>query len=136
MTTIKPVPLEEIWRVRQTVMYPGENIAFVKLDDDENGLHFGLFENEKLVSVISLFERDDDVQFRKFATVQQMQGKGYGGTLLKFVFDWALQNDKECIWCNARLSATGIYYKFGMVPTGDSWSKYGIDFIKMEKRLK
>ena len=136
MTSIKPVSLEEIWRIRQLVMYPGESLTFVKLDDDETGIHSGLYENEKLISVISVFDRGENVQFRKFATLPAEQGKGHGSRLLQFVFDRAINDNKETIWCNARLSATGIYLKFGMVPVGDTWSRYGIDFVKMEKRLK
>jgi phosphoribosylformimino-5-aminoimidazole carboxamide ribotide isomerase len=136
MTSIKPVPLDEIWHMRQLVMYPGESLDFVKLDDDDTGVHAGLYENKTLISVISVFDRNEDAQFRKFATLPSEQGKGYGTMLLQYVFDMALQNRKQSIWCNARLSATGIYYKFGMMPAGDTWSKYGIDFVKMEKRLK
>lgn len=135
MTTIKPVPLDEIWRMRQLVMYPGENLDFVKLDDDAIGLHWGVYKGDRLLSVISVFERENEVQFRKFATLPAEQGKGYGTKLLQYVMDWAAENGKRAIWCNARLSATIIYTKFGMFKTGDSWAKYGIDFIKMEKQL-
>ena len=40
------------------------------LQDDEDGLHFGLFNKEKLVSVVSLFIDGEEAQFRKFATLQ------------------------------------------------------------------
>lgn len=121
--------------MRQAVMYPQESISFVQLDDDERGLHWGLYDGGELVSVISLFERDGSVQFRKFATRTSHQGKGYGTTLLKHVMDWARSNKKQRIWCNARLTATGIYKKFGMQAVGKTWQKWGFDFIKMEKQL-
>lgn len=121
--------------MRQVVMYPHESISFVQLEDDERGLHWGLYDGGELVSVISLFERDGAVQFRKFATRTSHQGKGYGTTLLKYVMDWAHNNHKQRIWCNARLTATGIYKKFGMQAVGKTWQKWGLDFIKMEKQL-
>src|ERR1044072_5383329 len=133
--SIQPVSLNEVWVMRQTVMYPHENIDFVKLEDDERGMHLGLYDYGELVSVVSVFEREGSVQFRKFATKTNWQGKGYGSSLLKHVMDWAVRNGKKNIWCNARLSATGIYRKFGMQAVGMPWQKYGLDFIKMEKQL-
>lgn len=132
---IKEVPIEKIWQIRQQVMYPKETLEFVKLDDDALGRHLGLYQDDRLLSVISLFERDGAVQFRKFATISNEQGKGYGSRLLQYVMDWAIKNENKIIWCNARLSATSLYEKFGMQQTGNSWVKYGIEFIKMQKQL-
>ncbi len=133
--TIQLVPIEDVLAMRRAVMYPDETIDFVKLENDADGLHWGLYVTNQLVSVISVFENADVVQFRKFATAETMQGKGYGTQLLKYIMNWAVDNKKKNIWCNARLSATSIYQKFGMQPTGKSWEKYGIEFIKMEKQL-
>ena len=132
---IKEVPIEEIWHIRQQVMYPKETLEFVRLEDDAIGTHLGLYQDDRLLSVISLFERDGVIQFRKFATITNEQGKGYGTRLLQYVMDWAIKNEKKIIWCNARLSATSLYEKFGMRQTGNSWEKYGIEFIKMQKQL-
>lgn len=133
---IKAVPLADVWRMRQMVMYPAESLDFVKLEEDAAGLHLGVYINGELVSVISVFEDWGRVQFRKFATRTDQQGKGYGTALLQYVMDWAKHHNKQSIWCNARLTATAIYKKFGMQATGDAWQKYGLDFIKMEKQLQ
>lgn len=133
---IRTVPLPEVWRMRQTLMYPQETLDFVKLEEDGAGLHWGIYVKGELISVISLFEERGSVQFRKFATKVDQQGKGYGTALLQHVMDWAKRHNKKSIWCNARLSATGIYKKFGMQATGNTWHKYGIEFIKMEKQLQ
>lgn len=135
MMQVKDVPLETVWQLRRDVMYPGETIDFVKLDGDEKGFHWGLYVQDVLVSVISVFEQEATVQFRKFATQTSQQGKGYGTLLLQYVMNWATRNHKKKIWCNARVSATALYRKFGMQPAGESWIKYGIEFIKMEKQL-
>lgn len=132
---IKEAPIEEVWLMRQQIMYPAETLEFVKLEDDASGTHLGLYQGDRLLSVISLFERDGSVQFRKFATIVNEQGKGYGTRLLQYVMDWASKSESKIIWCNARLSATSLYEKFGMQQTGDSWEKYGIEFIKMQKQL-
>jgi phosphoribosylformimino-5-aminoimidazole carboxamide ribotide isomerase len=133
--SIQPVSLNEVWAMRQAVMYPQESISLVQLEDDEKGLHWGLYDQGELVSVISVFDRNGAVQFRKFATRTNWQGKGYGTILLQHVMDWAHKQGKKSIWCNARLTATGIYKKFGMKAVGKTWQKYGLDFIKMEKQL-
>ena len=132
---IKPVALGEVWSMRQAVMYPKETIDFVKLEDDDKGMHLGAYENDELISVMSIFEHEDDVQFRKFATRVDQQGKGYGTVLLQYVMNWAEDRGKKTIWCNARTTTTAIYTKFGMQAVGSTWQKYGLEFIKMEKQL-
>jgi len=132
---IRDVPLEIAWAMRKQVMYPGETIDFVKLEDDISGKHWGLYVDDQIVSVISVFERNRVMQFRKFATVAHMQRKGYGTSLLHHVVQWAETNGMKRIWCNARKSATGFYEKFGMIQHGQGWVKNGIEFIKMEKNL-
>ena len=132
---IRDTPLEIAWAMRKEVMYPGETIDFVKLEDDNSGMHWGLYVEDQIVSVISVFERNRVIQFRKFATMASMQGKGYGTSLLHHVIQWAQNNGMKSIWCNARKSAAGFYEKFGMVQNGPCWEKNRIEFIKMEMNL-
>jgi phosphoribosylformimino-5-aminoimidazole carboxamide ribotide isomerase len=122
--------------MRQSVMYPHESLSFVQLEDDERGVHWGLYLEGELVSVMSVFEKQGSVQFRKFATKTNRQGNGYGTALLQFIMHQAITTGKKSIWCNARTSAIGMYKKFGMQPVGDTWQKYGFEFIKMEKQLQ
>jgi len=133
---IKQVPLSDVWAMRQSVMYPQESISFVQLEDDNTGTHLGLYDQGELVSVISLFEKNRSVQFRKFATKTNKQGLGYGTALLQYVMNHAQATGNASIWCNARTSAMNIYKKFGMQPTGATWEKWGFEFIKMEKQLQ
>lgn len=86
---IKEVPLQKIWEIRQKVMYPSFSFDEVKLKDDELGQHLGLFVNDELVSIISLFIKNNELQFRKLATLELQQGKGFGKQLLAYVFDLA-----------------------------------------------
>lgn len=132
---IKETELSTVWRMRQKVMYPASSIDEVKLADDEEGLHLGLYGEDELISIISLFRRGEELQFRKFATAVDSQGKGYGSHLLRYVFEQAKSQGVRRIWCNARQTATALYEKFGMRPTGKTWEKYGIGFIKMEISL-
>ncbi len=132
---IRTVNIDTIWQVRRQVMYPQEEISYVQLPEDNSGKHLGLYIGNKLVSIVSLFEQGNDIQFRKFATLADEQGKGYGSQLLDHVMQRASTEGKQLIWCNARVSATSFYERFGMHATGESWWKKGIEFIKMEKRF-
>jgi len=132
---VRNVDIETIWKIRQEVMYPAEALSYVQLPDDESGRHLGLYIDDRLVSIVSLFERGDRRQFRKFATLQSEQGKGYGSSLLDYVMRQAFADGKRFIWCNARVSASGFYQRFGMYTTGLSWWKKDLEFVKMEKQF-
>ena len=132
---IKPVDLAAVWRIRRAVLFPDRPIEKVKLKDDPAGTHLGIFLDNEPVSVISLFDHDGICQFRKFATLREHQGKGYGSLLLQRVMTIAKDRSAISIWCNARLSACTLYERFGMHPIGDSWEENGHAYIKMEKQL-
>ena len=121
--------------MRQQVMYPNHSIDFVKLEDDESGKHLGLYNDSELISVISLFERGRAMQFRKFATRADRQGRGYGSVLLRYAIDRAIAKGFSSIWCNARVNAASLYERFGFHQVGEGWQQWGIDFVKMEKQL-
>lgn len=124
------------WRIRHEAMYPGQDYELAKLADDDEGIHFALYADHELTSVISLFEKDDlTCQFRKFATVPESQGKGYGTLLLKHMIDYNRAHGIKLLWCNARLSATAFYTKFGFQARGQTFTRHGYDFIIMELPL-
>jgi GNAT superfamily N-acetyltransferase len=89
---IKEIDAEQTWQLRQQVMWPGKDISQVILTDDASGTHYGLFNEERLVSVISVFVSGEQLQFRKFATVAELQGNGFGTRLLEFVLTKARQD--------------------------------------------
>lgn len=131
--TIKEVSIEQILPIRQQVMWPDKPIDFVRVPEDEDGIHFGLFVEENLVSVVSVFIHGHEAQFRKFATLEKYQGKGFGTNLLQFVFDFLEENKVNRIWCNARISKAGFYQKFGMTATAATFEKEGMEYVVMER---
>lgn len=133
---IKELSLDRVLQMRQRIMYPHQTVEEMRLPADDRGLHLALWVDEKPISVISVFKKEKEWQFRKFATETQWQGKGYGSQLLKYVMEEAERNSVHRIWCNARLSACALYERFGMRKTGNTWKKHGIDFIVMEKIYK
>jgi predicted GNAT family N-acyltransferase len=133
--TIKQITVEDTWPIRHRVMWPDQPFDFVKVPDDQNGQHFGLFEADQLITVVSLFINEDTVQFRKLATEVAHQGKGYGTTIMTYVIDWSRQKGCRNIWCNARADKTPFYQKFGMQETNQTFEKGGIDFVVMDMTL-
>ncbi|WP_247236493.1 GNAT family N-acetyltransferase [Telluribacter sp. SYSU D00476] len=134
--TIQEITPEDTWSIRQRVMWPDKPIDFVKISDDDQGLHYGLFRNERLASVISCFVNQDEMQFRKFATLVEEQGQGLGTHLLNHVLDVAREKGIRRIWCNARRDKTSFYARFGLHTTGTSFTKEGIEYIVMERSLE
>jgi GNAT superfamily N-acetyltransferase len=130
---IKEVSIDQILPIRQQVMWPDKPIDFVRVPEDENGIHFGLFVEENLVSVVSVFIHGREAQFRKFATLEQFQGKGYGSILLQNIFDFLEEKNTSRIWCNARTSKAGYYQKFGMTTTAATFEKEGMEYVVMER---
>ncbi|MGB3143663.1 MAG: GNAT family N-acetyltransferase [Maribacter sp.] len=133
MTNIVLLSTEETWPIRHKVMWPDHPIDFVKLPNDADGRHFGLYLETDLVSVISIFTENNEVQFRKFATLQEYQGKGFGTRLLTEIMRIVAQEKVSKIWCNARITKTDFYGKFGMRPTETRFTKAGIDYVIMER---
>lgn len=105
------------------------------LPNDAQGLHYGLFEDSKLVSVISMFINGEQAQFRKFATDMSRQGKGYGSQLLRFLIDEARKKEVKELYCDARVTATGFYEKFGMQIDSDVFQKSGKDYVRMSLKI-
>lgn len=132
MRSISP---EETWELRHKVMWPDKNLDYIKLKDDKLGRHFGLFIDEELVSVISIFVEADEVQFRKFATLENLQGKGYGTMLLQFVMQEAKKLGAKRLWCHARKNKIDFYKRFGLEESGETSSKDGFEYAIMSRNL-
>ncbi len=124
---------QETLAIRHQVMWPNKPLDYIKLPKDNERRHYGLFLEDQLISVISMFIHHKEAQFRKFATLESHQGKGYGSILLNEIMQIAATESLTKIWCNARQSKTNYYTKFGMKVTNKTYMKGGIDFVIMER---
>ncbi len=113
-------------------MWPEKDISYVQLPEDEDGHHFGLYLSGELVSVVSLFVKGQRAQFRKFATLPQYQGKGYGSMLLQHLFRQAATQGITQLWCNARKEKASFYRRFGLQETNHTFMKDGKSYVVME----
>lgn len=130
---IKQITSSETLAIRHKVMWPNKPIEYVKLPNDENARHYGLFINGEITSIISLFTKGDEVQFRKFATLIKFQGLGYGSILLKHIIDVIQKEGIKKLWCNARVEKSKFYERFNLKSTDKRFTKGGIEYVIMEK---
>lgn len=130
---IREVALAEVLPIRRDVMYPGKSLQDVELPDDARGTHLGLFDsNDQLVTVVSVFIDNKDLQFRKFATLVNEQGKGYGKQMLAYILGYSRAKNIERVWCNSRQDALRLYKRFGFQETTERFTRGGIDFVIAE----
>lgn len=127
---IRQIKPEETYKLRHEVLWPDKPFAYVMLEEDTEGWHFGAFRNDELLAVISLFEQSGVARFRKFATHPDCQRQGIGTKLLNQLIDEARQRGAHTLWCDARLSAAAFYQRFGMKPEGAVFYKGDIPYSK------
>jgi len=129
---IKSIEASQTWQIRHEVMWPDQPLEFVQLEEDNLGLHFGVFDQEKLISIVSCFVVDDEMQFRKLATLEEFQGKGSASRLLHYILKLAKEKNLKKVWCNARTNKKSFYEKFGMKDTLKTFIKANQEFTIME----
>lgn len=132
---IRPIPTALTYDLRHRVLWPDKPTAYVQLPEDAEGLHFGAFEQGRLLSVVSLFLAGEEARFRKFATEPSEQGRGFGSALLRHIMQAAAGHGARRLWCDARQSTAGFYQKFGFHVEGDAFYKGPIPYVRMSCAL-
>ena len=92
-----------------------------------------MFVNGEITSIISLFISNNEAQFRKFATLIEHQGFGYGTILLNKVIDLIKKEKIAKLWCNARVEKSKFYERFDLTSTTKKFKKGGIEYVIMER---
>lgn len=133
---IRNITTEDTLTLRRDVLYPHWQLEQVKMDHDEDGLHFGLYEGTELVTVVSLFISGPSAQFRKLATAAGCRGKGYGKRMMQHIQEVCRRHHVRKLWCNARDSAETFYLQLGYTRTSNIFYKDDIAFYKMEISLE
>ncbi|OXA79592.1 Acetyltransferase (GNAT) domain-containing protein [Flavobacterium aquidurense] len=127
MIQIKEIPSKETYIVRQAVLRKGKppESCIFEGDDLETTHHFGLFDNEYLTGIISLFDKinpifagQNQAQIRGMAVLETHLKKGFGETLVKYCETYCNENKVDLIWFNARTAAVGFYKKMEYQPLG------------------
>lgn len=136
--------------MRQLVLRPHCTLKELQYggDNHPDALHLGAFNHEQLIGICSIFpyppkhlpENTGEIWFRirGMAVLPEYQGKGVGQKLLKSGFKKLKRKSEQItgIWCNARVTATGLYKKFGMTTSGEQFEIPGTGpHYYMERRF-
>jgi len=132
---IRIITLSEALPIRHCVLWPDKPLSFCKVDGDDAASHYGTFLNNTLVSVASIYVEGQLARLRKFATLEDFQGRGAGTQLISHIIAELEQADINTFWCDARTTAVGFYKRFGMQVEGAEFVKSGITYYKMEVTL-
>lgn len=141
---IKKINSIDTYPVRHEVLRKGKPIETCQFkgDDDENTVHFGLYQKERLIGIISIFKEKNDLfletnqfQIRGMAVLEEFQGKGFGAELVKEAENHCISLHTNLIWFNARENAVPFYKKQGYTIIGDSFTipDVGIHFVMFKK---
>ena len=144
---IKKINSIDTYPVRHEVLRKGKPIETCQFkgDDDENTIHFGLYQNERLIGIISIFKEKNDLfsetnqfQIRGMAVLEAFQGKGFGAELIKEAENHCINLNADLIWFNARENAVPFYKKLNYIIIGDSFliPDVGIHFAMYKKIRK
>ena len=128
---IRPIAPADTYALRHQVLWPDKPLEYVRIEDDDAGYHFGAFQGEELVAVISLFVAPPEARFRKFATRPDCQRRGIGTALLRHVLGEARRRGATRLWCDARRDSAPFYARFGMQPEGDVFYKGPVAYARM-----
>ncbi|PDO87138.1 GNAT family N-acetyltransferase [Kosakonia sacchari] len=130
------ITLEQCLDIRHTVLWPHLARNASRVEGDEDAWHFGVAEDGKIVSCLSVFMLDERrCQIRKFATLQAHQQQGYGRFLLQSVLEKLVRAGVDFVQLDARTSAAAFYARFGFMPQGEPFYKQEVQYIRMSRTL-
>ncbi len=121
--------------VRHAVLRVGKPLSSCVFEGDNlpTTKHFGVFENQILLGVITVLEKTNAVflpkkqfQIRGMAVLNEFQHQGYGFDLIQIAEKYIQEQKGNLIWLNARQSAVAFYEKLGYHIIGDSFEIKGI----------
>ena len=139
MHTIKKISAADTYIVRHPILRAGKPIESCHFhgDFDTETQHFGLFLDNEIIGVASLFKNSlptfngSQMQLRGMAILKEHQHKGYGEVLLRAVEEYCREENVTILWFNARESALRFYRKLEYEVVGDSFEipNIGLHYI-------
>lgn len=137
---VKKITYLDTFPVRSAVLRQGKPIetCFFLGDDANDTTHFGLFDDNNLIGVASVFKvknenfnKNNQFQLRGMAVLNEFQGLGYGNVILNEVCKFVEAENADVLWFNARENAVPFYRNFGFSILGDSFEipEIGTHFV-------
>jgi GNAT superfamily N-acetyltransferase len=144
MQIIKKITPKETYFIRNSVLRNGKPIETCYFDGDdlETTIHFGLYDDENCVGIVSVFQNkndnfDEDLQFqiRGMAVLEAHQNKGFGRQLIQHCEAYLKQEKTLLLWLNAREIAVPFYSKIGYSVTGKPFeiAEIGVHYCMIKK---
>lgn len=124
---VKPIAYLQTYDLRHRVLRPHQPVeaAHYLEDHQVDCFHFGAFEQDQLIGVVSLYQEDHPelsggfhYRLRGMAVEPKKQDLGVGKRLLQRSVKWLQERKTSYLWCNARVSAAGFYEKQGFLTHG------------------
>lgn len=145
MKKIIEIAALDTFSVRHPVLRSDKPVESCHFDGDELSTtkHFGLFVDEKLTAVASVFKKNNAIfntnnqfQIRGMAVLEEHQKKGFGQELVLHCETFIKDENGELIWFNARENAVAFYKKLGyeIVGTVFEIENVGLHYV-MKKRI-
>src|SRR4051812_8125338 len=109
---IKRISTDECLPLRSKVLRPFHPLSACQFPMDSQSVHFGVFIDHALVSIISAHPEDHESfreknqwRIRGMATEPSLQSQGLGGEALEALLAWGRSEPLPLFWCNAREKA-------------------------------
>ncbi|HEX2047988.1 MAG TPA: GNAT family N-acetyltransferase [Acidimicrobiales bacterium] len=120
--------------LRHRLLRPGQPFeeTVYQGDDLEDTVHFGAFEGDRLVGIVSLYKErrpggpDEGWRIRGMATEPDVRGAGFGAALVAACVEHVAASGGGELWCNARTGASGFYRRMGFDVVSDEFEIPGI----------
>lgn len=132
---IRAISWEQTIPLRHSVLWPSKPHEYCHVNGDSEALHFGVFMDEILVCVASVYITLNKARLRKFATDTKYQNQGIGSKMLAYIIQSLKNSQVEYFWCDARESALALYERFGMDSCSERFYKEDVSYFKMEVAL-
>jgi GNAT superfamily N-acetyltransferase len=138
--TINKIKYIDTFPVRSAVLRQGKPIetCFFLGDDAVGTTHFGLFIENNIIGVASVFKSNNEnfdnktqLQLRGMAILKEHQNMGFGKLLIEDIFSFIESTQVELLWFNARETAVSFYEKLGCFKKGNSFEipEIGLHFL-------
>jgi predicted N-acetyltransferase YhbS len=127
MIVVRSVEVSTLIDLRHRVLLPGEPraTAFFEGDHEPTTLHFGAFDDARLVGCVTIMHRpfggSPAWQLRGMAVESDVQRLGVGARLIGEVDAVVASHTIRLMWCNARSPAIGFYARHGWEVTGEEF---------------
>ena len=137
---VRIISAQETRPLRHLVLWPHiekTEDCVIDIDNREDAIHIGAFENDQLISVCSLFELSSQrinqakqYRLRAMATHPNFRGMNAGKRVVQFALELTRNKGFDVLWCDARQVALGFYEKMGFTLI-DEW--YEVPKIGLHK---